>query len=198
MINFFYGEWTCGLNGDSSFEGQFERFSNQVDYWRLLQSEDKDLLLLGDAHYCWLKCMNQNYPANMRSIFNLATDYFLHESLYQLIDVPTRTELRNDRDEKSCLDHIVTNVPGKCINTKVVAAGSSDHLAIMTTKLSKEINTRPEVVRKRSYKSFNVVNFFREITYTDFGEVLRETDIHLKQLTSLQRFFHLSSITMHP
>ena len=56
LINFFYCEWTSGADGDSSLAGQIERFSKQAEYWRLLQSKDKDLVLLGDANYCALLC----------------------------------------------------------------------------------------------------------------------------------------------
>ena len=179
LINFFYREWTNGINGDDSTEGQIERFADQVNYWRVLSSENKDLMLLGDANYCALSCTKSDYPTHMRTIANLATDFFLQESLCQLINVPTRTELKGNQVEKSCLDHIVTNVPGKCFNTEVKAAGHSDHLAVMTTKLSKEIMTRSQVVRKRSYKHFEKENFLREIKYTDFEEVIQETEVDL-------------------
>ena len=112
-MNFFYREWTCGVNGDSSLDGQIDRFSKLVDYWRSLQAENKDLMLLGDANYCVLSCTDSDYPVNMRSIANLANDFILQESLSHLIHTPTRTELKGNRIEKSCLDHIVTNVPGK-------------------------------------------------------------------------------------
>ena len=73
---------------------------------------------------------------------------------------------------------MTTNVPGKCINTRVLAAGSSDHLAVTTTKLSKEIRTRPQTIRKRSYKQFSKENFLREMKYTDFSSVLLERNLH--------------------
>ena len=72
----------------------------------------------------------------------------------QLIDKPTRTELRGNKVQKSCIDHITTNVPSKCVDTQALVGGSSDHLAIMTTKLSKEVVTRPIVIKRRSYKFF--------------------------------------------
>ena len=180
LVNFYYREWTSSVNGNGSFESQIERFSRQVDYWRQLNLEDKELFLLGDANYCALSYSDSDYPVHVRSITNMAMDFFfLQESLFQLINSPTRTELRGNHVEKSCLDHIVTNVPGKCKDTKVLAAGSSDNLAVITTKFSSEIRNQPQVVRKRSYKDFKNENFLREIRYTDFSEVIAETDIHL-------------------
>ena len=46
----------------------------------------------------------------------------------------------------------------------------------MVTKHSKEIDDKPEVVKKRSYKNFVEKDFLREIKYTDFQSVLEETD----------------------
>ena len=178
LVNFYYREWTGGVDGDSSHAGQLDRFSRQVNHWRDLQAEDKDLILLGDANYCALSCSDPDYPADMRQVSNLATDFFLQESLSQLIEMPTRTELRGNHIEKSCLDHITTNIPGKCTNTRVLAAGNSDHLTVITSKLSKEIRTRPQFVRKRSYKNFSDQNFLREIKYTDFSSVLSAMNIH--------------------
>ena len=118
--------------------------------------------MLGDANFCALSCTDPEYPADTRAIANIATDFFLQETICQLVDRHTRTELKGNNIEKACLDHITTNTPGKCVNTKVVAAGSSDHLAIVTTKLSKEIIIRPHTVRKRSYKLFSKQDFLRE------------------------------------
>ena len=178
LVNFYYREWTGGVDGDSSHAGQLDRFSRQVNHWRDLQTEDRDLVMLGDANYCALSCTDPEYPAHMRQLSNLATDFFLQESLSQLIDRPTRTELRGNSVEKACLDHVTTNVPGKCRNTRVLAAGSSDHLAVITTKLSKEIRTKPQSIRKRSYKQFSPEDFLREMKYTDFSSVLLERNLH--------------------
>ena len=55
-VNFYYREWTSGFSGDKSFQGQVERFSMQVEYWKTLRSEDRDIVLLGDANFRSLSC----------------------------------------------------------------------------------------------------------------------------------------------
>ena len=95
----------------------------------------------------------------------------------QLIDQCTRTELRGNNVQKSCLDHITTNVPTKCINTAVVVGGDSNHLAVTTTKLARNVAVRPAVIKKKSYKYFVRNDFLREVKYTDFSEVLNEEDV---------------------
>ena len=94
-----------------------------------------------------------------------------------MIDQCTRTELGGNIVQKSCLDHITTNVPAKCSNTAVVVGGNSDHLAVTTTKLARNVAVRPAVIKKRSYKYFVRDDFLREVKYTDFSEVLNEEDV---------------------
>ena len=48
-------------------------------------------------------------------------------------------------------------------NTFAVVGGNSDHLAIITTKLAKEIIVRPAVIKKRSYKYFKQDDFLQEV-----------------------------------
>ena len=86
LVNFYYREWTSGINGDKTHNGQVDSFTRQVGHWRSLQSEDQDVILLGDANYCAISCNDPDYPAEMRTIANIATDFFLHESISQLID----------------------------------------------------------------------------------------------------------------
>ena len=107
---------------------------------------------------------------------NLIHDFNLEQSFVQVVERYTRTELRGNSIQKGCLDHISTNSPGKYEASEVVAGGNSDHLAVMILKRSKEIRTKPEVVRKRSYKHFNKDDFLREVKFTNFDSVLEEAD----------------------
>ena len=177
LDNFYYREWTGGVSGDKSQQAQLDRFSRQVQHWKSLRSEDKDVVLLGDANFCSLSCSDPDYPAENKSIANIANDFFLEESMFQLIDQVTRTEIRGNQVQKGCIDHITTNAPTKCINTVVEVGGNSDHLAVTTTKLAKDVVVRPAVIKKRSYKHFVKENFIREIKYTDFRPVLEEDDV---------------------
>ena len=106
----------------------------------------------------------------------------------QLIEQPTRTELRGNLVQRSCIDHISTNSPGKCINTAVIVGGNSDHLAVITTKLSKEVNCRPPLIKKRSYKHFKAEEFLFEIRNTDFNHLLEVEDVDEATNTFAQIF----------
>ena len=62
--------------------------------------EDRDLVLAGDANYCSLTCSDPDYPADTKAVANVANDFFLQESMSQLIDQYTRTELRGNIVQK--------------------------------------------------------------------------------------------------
>ena len=99
-------------------------------------------------------------------------DFLLEESIVQLVEEFTRTELKGGNIEKGCIDHIYSNCPNKCSEISVLAAGNSDHLATILTKLSKEIRVKPRATKKRSYKNFVEEEFMREVKYTSFKKVL--------------------------
>ena len=178
LVNYYYREWTGGISSDNSQAGQHDRFSRQVQHWRDLRLEDKDLVLVGDANFCSQSCSDPNYPPDLKSIANIATDFYLEESMTQMIEQPTRTELRGNLVQKSCIDHITTNSPGKCVNSAVLVGGNSDHLAVITTKMAKEANCRPPLIKKRSYKYFKREEFLCEVRNTDFSQILDLSDIN--------------------
>ena len=65
--------------------------------------------------------------------------------------------------QRSCLDHVTTNIPTKCNVPEVFPLGSSDHLPVMVTKLSREPRSQPKTIKKRNYKHFNAPDFLNEI-----------------------------------
>ena len=65
--------------------------------------------------------------------------------------------------QKSCLDHVTTNIPEKCSIPEVFNEGSSDHLPVMVTKFSREPRTQPKTIKKRNYKNFSVENFLTDV-----------------------------------
>ena len=177
LVNFYYREFT-GIVSDRSKNAQSDRLNRQVNHWRSLAAEDRDLVLMGDANFDAMKWEENDFGD--KDLANIVLDFNLEESVRQLVSGSTRTELRAGRLEGSCIDHISTNCPLKCSKPVVVEdeLGSSDHLAVSIQKYSKELNNKPKTIRKRSYKYFNKEDFIREIQYTDFSSVTNEYDIN--------------------
>ena len=105
---------------------------------------------------------------------------FLHsESCHQLVHSPTRIQTYRDQIQKSCIDHVITNVPDKCSSPEISAGGDSDHMAVMVTKFSREIKSSPSTVKKRNYKNFDFVLFLNDLNNSvqagKFDKILNST-----------------------
>ena len=136
---------------------------------------DRDLLILGDANLCAKSWHNPDFQK--KNLAHGVIDFLLEESLVQIVNDYTRTELKRGNIEKGCIDHIYTNCQTKCSEASVVAAGNSDHLATVFTKYSRELRTKPRAIKKRSYKNFNEESFIQEVKYTLFDSEVAPTKI---------------------
>ena len=65
--------------------------------------------------------------------------------------------------QKSCLDHVISNLPEKCSLPEITAGGDCDHMAIVVTKYSREVKVMPKTVKKRNYKNFNAEAFLNDV-----------------------------------
>ena len=163
LLNYFYREWTSGVTGENSLISQVDRLKNQISYWRHLYATNRDIVCLGDANVCALTWNNSDFDASRKVLSNLIQEHLLDESSYQIVEDFTRSEWSRNGLSRSCIDHIYTNVPAKCNKPKVIAAGDSDHLAVVVSKLSREISNRAPAVLRRSYKNFDTVSFLTDI-----------------------------------
>ena len=139
---------------------------NDNEYWRQVRT-----IVSYDNHPNY----NEKYLADIVQEFNI------EENVSQLMSINTRSNLRRDTIEKSCIDHVSTNVPAKCANVSTVKdeLGSSDHAAVSVLKYSRELVVKPATVRKRAYKNFNEEDFITDVRNADFSEVTGEDDIDI-------------------
>ena len=82
--------------------------------------------------------------------------------------------------QQSCIDHITTNVPDKCSTPEITAGGSSDHMAVMITKYSRDISNHPKTIKKRIYKHFDIQAFLLDVQENicqgSFNSILNTAD----------------------
>ena len=127
---------------------------------------------MGDANLCALSWHENNYDVSKKVLANLVQDHLLEESSYQIVEEFTRSEMSRNGLSRSCLDHIYTNSPVKCDKPKVESAGDSDHLAVIVTKFSKEMQNKPKAVLKRNYKNFDSQSFLTDIQVCSINEAV--------------------------
>ena len=176
MLNYFYREWTGGVSGESDQASQIKRITNQINYWRSLYAQNRDVICMGDANLCALSWDDNDFDASKKVLANLVQEHLLEESSYQMVKDYTRSEMTRSGLSRSCIDHVYTNTPAKCDNPKVESAGDSDHLAVIVNKYSKELKKKPMAVLKRSYKNFNPVSFLLDIQNYSIDEAVTACD----------------------
>ena len=161
-VNFFYREWTSGVSGLGDNGSQGERLKRQINHWKTLHTGGRDTIILGDANLCALKWEEEDY--NNKELALQVQEYLLETSSYQMIKEPTRVEtVAGGGISATCIDHCYTNVPEKIKSVQVMSTGNSDHLGIVVKKFTKFPVSKPQSVKKRNYKEFNVERFLTEI-----------------------------------
>ena len=178
LVNYYYREWTGGVTGDSSMVGQLQRLDRHISQWKELSSQGRDFVSLGDANLCALSWNQSDFK--YKNLAQNIQSFLLDDSCHQLVNTYTRIQSYRDTVQRSCLDHIVTNVPNKCDVPEVSAGGSSDHMAVLVIKRSREIKNQPKTIKKRNYKHFNEASFLHDVSEAlnsgAFDTVLSSTD----------------------
>ena len=178
IVNIFYREWTGGISGLSNQGSQEERLLRQIEFWKSLYTQNKDVIIMGDANLDATKWNSSDYNPSLKSLADLVQDHLLEESSHQIVQGFTRSEMSNGVVHSSCIDHIYTNAPMKCDTPRVEAIGDSDHLGISITKYSKEVQYKPQAVLKRNYKNFDIERFLLDIQSSSINaDVLACEDI---------------------
>ena len=160
-VHYYYREWTNGVTGENSKASQLVQLQEHVSQWDALVRTSRNFIALGDANICAMHWNDQNYKH--KDLANEVQTFLLRESCFQLVKKYTRIQSVSGSLQRSCLDHVTTNIPTKCNVPEVFPLGSSDHLPVMVTKLSREPRSQPKTIKKRNYKHFNAPDFLNEI-----------------------------------
>ena len=161
-----YRQWQLPSQQDASsgtLAAQAERWDRILGRWEAALLEGKEVITAMDANLdamTWRHDM-QTLPRHSTSLTHSA----LIDSLFERI-IPQGVEMMTPTvptwargDQRSCLDHIYSNAPGKLSPVAVTWNGMSDHAMISFTRYTRSLHNRVAYVRKRSFKSFNPVNF---------------------------------------
>ena len=123
---------------------------------------------MGDANLCALKWEDDNYLH--KDLACLVQDYLLETSSFQLVRENTRSGSGTGGEVSlACLDHCYSDVPEKISDVKTVAAGNSDHLAVIIKKSVRFPVSKPQTVRKRNYKNFDIKAFLCDVNNSDMN-----------------------------
>ena len=138
-------------------EAQRNRLERQINHWKTLYSNNRDVLILGDSNL-WFDDNSQ-----FSEFSNMVQDFLLEESSNQLVKESTRFQMEQGVLKQSTIDHCYSNVSEKVSGPFVESVGDSDHMGIRIIKYSKNKLPKSQVVKRRSFKSFNIADFLTDI-----------------------------------
>ena len=160
-VHYYYREWKNGVTEESDSSSQLTHMKQHISQWKEIADSGRNFVALGDANLCALSWNEQHF--SHKDLAEEVTNFLLSESCFQLVNKATRVQNVGGRLQKSCLDHVTTNIPEKCSIPEVFNEGSSDHLPVMVTKFSRELRTQPKTIKKRNYKNFSASNFLTDV-----------------------------------
>ena len=127
---------------------------------------------MGDANLCALRWMDEDYE--QKTLSDMVHEFLMESSCSQLVKENTRSEvIQGNIVSKTCIDHCYTNTPEKVSKPEVISVGTSDHLGIVVTKYAKVEKSKPQTVKKRSYKNFKVEDFLKEVFESKIDEAVK-------------------------
>ena len=180
IVHYYYREWKNGVTGESSPASQLADLRLHINQWEELVNTGRNFVSLGDANLCSMSWNEDNFQH--KNMSEEVQRFLLEESCFQIVDKFTRVQEVAGRLQRSCIDHVTTNVPEKCNTPEVFPAGCSDHLPVMVTKYSREPRSQPKTIKKRNYKNFKAEDFLNDVSEHvangSFDRILHNQDIN--------------------
>ena len=141
--------------------------ARQVSHWKTLYTGNKDVVILGDSNLCAEQWLEDNYQH--KDLANMTKDFLLEEASEQLVNGVTRSELVAGVLQRSCIDHCYSDVGHKITGPYIEAVGDSDHFGIRILKYCRSPVSKPQAIKRRSYKNFSVESFLTDIYYSNIN-----------------------------
>ena len=129
-----------------------ETFESLERVLRFIESEDKEIILLGDANCDFSYKMLESSSNNLPNGINRLADLYDSFGLTQLISEPTRETI----DTSTIIDHIAVSAECDIIESGVLKLALSDHyLVYAIRKFRGNIPCSHKMIKTRRMKNFN-------------------------------------------
>ena len=177
-----YREWQhMGQSHDNptgSVQSQLLRWCMFLDKWETALLEDREVLVLGDIHFDFLKWNRTDLSPTdssnkLKPLTDLLFNRIIPHGVSQLVSTATRV---SPSGTDSGLDHVYSNKPEKCSDIQAELNGGSDHKTILVTRFAKSYQRSVRYVCKRSYKHFNMTSFCEAIRQISWFDVYTSED----------------------
>ena len=177
-----YREWGYLGQGNGNTSGtiqaQLARWAVFLDKWEMALHEGKEVIVMMDANLDFLKWSESNLPATdqtarLKPLIEQLFSRIFTLGVSQLVTTATRAW---PGQRESGLDHLYSNKPDKLSPVEAEFTGMSDHKIIRVTRFSKSFKRNVRYVRKRSYKNFNPVEFYRAVQELSWWDIYTSED----------------------
>ena len=164
-----YREHTGTLG--SSMSSQRSALATMLGQWEdALAHGDQDTV--NEVHIAGDMNLDSLEGRWLESDFSLVT-------LSRMVDKVTRVQYNSVKNKTlvSCIDHVYCNARHRISPIRIITCGTSDHDAVAYTRYAKEPKPPSRTIRKRSYKSFNKVEYLGDLAKLDFSDVYSCKDV---------------------
>ena len=176
LVCIVYREWQYLNQPDKSslnIAAQLDRWEGFLDQWESAISTGAEICVLGDVNLNFLNWCDSTISTSsnthkLRPLISQLFDRIIPHGFVQLVSVATRI---SPHQEPSGLDHFYSNHPEKLSEIQAHYRGSSDHKLVFATRFTKSEVSKPRMIRKRSFKDFNVQSFVKAIQKTSWWDV---------------------------
>ena len=136
-------------------DASVEIFNNYEELVKKMDSENKEVILIGDFNCDWSQIVNNNANSQTKKFVELTKTL----QFEQLIKEPTRVT----ESSKTQIDLAFTNKPEIVINSGVVHLGISDHSLIFIQRKISIQRKAPKIIKTRQFKNYNVGYFKQDL-----------------------------------
>jgi exonuclease III len=128
-----------------------ELFNNYEDLITKMDSENKEVILIGDFNCDWSRLINNKANVQTNKLAELAGTF----QFEQLINEPTRITSTT----KTLIDLAFTNKPELINGSGIIHLGISDHSLIYIQRKISIPRNDPKVIKTIQFKNYSVNNF---------------------------------------
>ena len=177
LISHIYRDWQYlgQQNQDSlTVQEQKRRWDIFLHQWESAIQEKSEIHIQGDFNlnfldFSSLDVLTSNTQSyKLKSLILSLKDKIIPHGFCQVIEGETRVW---PGAAATLLDHHWTNLEEKVSNAHAYYQGASDHKMISVTRRTKNVVSKPRIIKKRNFKNFNPQEFLDAVSNTSWLDV---------------------------
>ena len=170
-------------------DSALELFNIYEDLITRMDSENKEVVLIGDFNCDWTRLINNRSNAQTNKLAEIAKTL----QFEQLINEPTRITATT----RTLIDLAFTNKPELINGSGVIHLGISDHSLIYIQRKISVPRKEPKVIKTRQYKHYNANNFKSDILTYLHDQIFWDTMLDPNMMWGKWKTIFLSIADFH-